>query len=142
MGLRFYMWVALLVQLIWAKEGNIVGKWKTVDDETKIEKSYVEIYEKSGKYYAKILEVLDPAKKTEVCTACEDRDDRKNQPLEGMEIIRDLIYAGKEYKNGTILDPKNGRVYTCKVWLDEHQNLKVRGQLSFFYRTQTWYRIE
>ncbi|HCZ37305.1 MAG TPA: DUF2147 domain-containing protein, partial [Cytophagales bacterium] len=34
-------------------------------------------------------------------------------------------------------DPNNGKIYRCKVWL-EGNNLKLRGYLGPFFRTQTW----
>jgi len=58
----------------------------------------------------------------------------------GMEIIRHMEAEGDEYAGGEILDPEVGRVYRCKLWL-EGKNLKVRGYLGPFYRTQTWLRV-
>ena len=43
----------------------------------------------------------------------------KNQPVEGMEIMQDLEKEGEEYVDGTIVDPKTGKEYRCKIWLDE-----------------------
>ena len=123
-------------------ENKIMGKWKTMDDETNQAKSHVEIYEKDGKYFAKIVELLDPTKRNSLCEACQEKDDRKNQKIEGMEIVRHLEEVGDEYKHGKILDPKNGKEYNCKIWLDEKNNLKVRGYIGVFYRTQTWYKID
>ena len=34
---------------------SILGKWKTIDDESGKEKSIVEIYENDGKIYGKII---------------------------------------------------------------------------------------
>ena len=56
-----------------------------------------------------------------------------------MEIIRDLVPDGEAWNDGTILDPKNGSVYDCKLWLEDGK-LKVRGYVAFFFRTQTWVR--
>ena len=123
-------------------QNKIIGKWKTMDDETNQAKSQVEIYEKDGKYFAKIVELLDPTKKNSTCEACQEKDDRKNQKIEGMEIVRHLEEVGDEYKHGKILDPKNGKEYNCKIWVDEKNNLKVRGYIGVFYRTQTWYKID
>jgi hypothetical protein len=50
---------------------NIIGKWKTIDDETGKEKSIVEIFEKNGKVFCRILEVLDPEKKNKKCELCD-----------------------------------------------------------------------
>lgn len=116
-----------------------LGKWKTIDDETGKEKSVVEIFEKGGKVYGKITrlfrekgEDMDP-----VCLECDEEDDRYKKKIIGMEIIRDMKKIGTELAEGTILDPNNGKIYRCKIWL-EGSELKVRGYLGPFYRTQTW----
>jgi uncharacterized protein (DUF2147 family) len=116
---------------------QIEGKWKTIDDETKQAKSIVEIYKKSdGKYYGKISQLLiKPANPN--CTEC--KDDRKNKPILGMEIIRGLKKDGNEFTGGTITDPKTGKTYKCTI-TKSGDNLNVRGYigLSVLGRTQTW----
>jgi len=121
-----------------------VGFWRTIDDETGKPKSIVEIYEKDGKLFGKIAQLTPEAGKdrNRVCISCED--DRKNQKIEGMEIIRDMKKDGKEWEDGTILDPKNGKVYDCELWVDEDNPdlLNVRGYIAFFFRTQQWIRTK
>lgn len=118
---------------------SIVGKWKTIDDESGKPRSVVEIYEKEGKYFGKIIKLFresgeDP---DPVCEECEDH--RSGQKVIGMEIITDMKYdkGDDQYRKGEILDPENGNIYDCKLWIEDG-NLKVRGYLLFFYRTQTW----
>ncbi len=120
---------------------SIVGKWKTIDDETNKERSIVEIYEEKGKYYGKIIKIFyrPDEKPSGVCEKC--TDDRKGKPTEGMQIIRGLQKKSDEFKDGTILDPNNGKVYDCKIWVEKGV-LKVRGYIGFLYRTQTWYKSE
>ncbi len=122
---------------------DITGKWKTIDDDGETVKSIVEIYEKDGKLYGKVLEVYpDPDEPADpLCQNC--KGDRKDQKIRGLEIIRDLELSsdGKTYEEGTILDPENGKEYTCKMWL-ENGELKVRGYVYFVYRTQTWQRVD
>ncbi len=125
-------------------QAPIVGKWKTIDDETNEPKSIVEIFEKNGKYYGKIVELFlkptDNQKPT--CDKCDDDDDRKDQPTLGMEIIRDLQeYKGK-YSFGKILDPKKGKEYKCSIWVDGDTKLKVQGSFLFISRTQTWHKVD
>ncbi|MEP1032879.1 DUF2147 domain-containing protein [Ekhidna sp.] len=119
---------------------SIVGTWKTIDDETGKVRSVVEIYEKEGKYFGKILKLYreegeDP---DPICDKCDDY--RKDKKIIGMEIISDMKYnkKDKEYHKGEIMDPENGNIYDCKLWIGEDGTLKVRGYLLFFYRTQTW----
>lgn len=119
-----------------------IGKWKTIDDETGREKSVVEIFEKDGKLYGKVIELfrLPTEDQDPSCDDCED--DRKGQKVMGMEIIRDMVQDDDEWEDGTICDPKDGKVYDCKLWVDEDDpnKLQVRGYILFFFRTQTWIR--
>ncbi|MFO7911083.1 MAG: DUF2147 domain-containing protein, partial [Desulfotignum sp.] len=89
-------------------EAPIVGKWKTIDDETNEPKSIVQIFEKDGQYYGKIIELfLKPdADPHPTCDKCPDDDPRKDQPTLGMEIIQGLKPVDDAYAGGTILDPK------------------------------------
>ena len=54
-----------------------------------------------------------------------------------MEILRDMKKSDSEYSEGTILDPNNGKIYRCKIWIEDN-NLKLRGYWGPFFRTQTW----
>ncbi|MEN8138575.1 MAG: DUF2147 domain-containing protein [Bacteroidota bacterium] len=136
--------VAFLLLTVSINAQNVIGKWKTIDDETNKEKSIVEIYEKGGKIFGKIVTLLnrEPGDEDPLCDKC--TDDRKNKHLVGMEIIREMEKDGSEYEDGTIMDPNNGKIYDCKLWVDENDSkvLNVRGYIAFFYRTQTWYRVE
>lgn len=59
-----------------------------------------------------------------------------------MVIVDGLAKEGTVWKGGSILDPANGNVYGCSLWL-EGQELKVRGKhWTGLYRTQTWYRVK
>jgi len=72
-----------------------------------------------------------------VCDKCPSEDGRYLKKIIGMEIIKDIKKVGDEYVDGSILDPEEGKVYRCKLWL-EGANLMVRGYWGPFYRTQTW----
>jgi len=133
--------IALILPLISFSQ-NVTGRWKTIDDVTGNEKSYVEIYEKDGKIYAKILDLLTPGDENKVCDQCEG--DNKDKPIKGMVVIDGLSKDGKEWNGGTILDPKNGKVYKCYITLENEDKLKVRGYIGFSLlgRTQYWYRMK
>jgi len=128
----------LIVSAIRAQ--SIVGKWKTIDDETGKKKSVVEIYKKGDKFYGKIIDIIDASKRNNKCNLCPDS--RKDQPILGMEIIKDLKQDRDEFEDGTILDPKNGKIYDCKIWLEDKNILNVRGYIAFFFRTQSWLRVD
>ena len=135
--------VALLVSMAFYAQGNsVIGKWKTIDDETGKPKSIVEIYENSGKIYGKVVDILDPNKKKNLCTNCPGDD--KNKPVMGLIIIKGLKKDGDEYNGGKILDPVTGKTYKCFLALDGSDKINVRGYigLSLFGRTQTWHRVK
>lgn len=128
--------------IFFAQSQTVIGKWKTIDDETGKAKSIVEIYEKSGKIYGKVVDILEEENKKRVCTNCSGDD--KNKPILGMTVIKGLSKEGPEYTNGKILDPKNGKLYKCFITLETKDKLKVRGYIgiSLFGRTQYWYRVK
>ncbi len=120
-----------------------IGTWKTIDDNTGKEKSYVKIYKtNNGKLEGKVAKILTPGHENRRCTAC--KGDKKDQPIVGLVIIRDLENQGDEWKNGYILDPENGKEYKCKMSLQDENTLDVRGYIGFSLigRTQTWHRVE
>lgn len=121
---------------------TVIGKWKTIDDETGKAKGIVQLYEKDGKIYGKILEILDAEHRHEKCVLCEGSD--KNKPVLGLTFIKGLKKDGDEYNGGKILDPKNGKSYKCYITLEGNDKLKVRGYIgiSLLGRTQYWYRVK
>lgn len=125
-----------------AQGQTVLGKWKTIDDETGQAKSIVEIYEKSGKIYGKITDIINPQKRKDVCVKCSGED--KNAPILGLIIIKGLVKDGDEYNGGKILDPLKGEQYKCFIALEDKDKLKVRGYVGFSLigRTQYWYRVK
>jgi uncharacterized protein (DUF2147 family) len=130
-----------------AAQASPAGLWKTVDDNTKKEKSLVRIVETNGVYTGKVEKVIDPdAPKDAVCKDC--TDERKDQPVVGMTIIRNMKQSTGDktvFEGGDILDPNNGKVYSAKLTLvDGGRKLDVRGYIGMpmLGRTQTWQRVE
>ena len=118
---------------------SILGKWKTIDDETGKVKSYVEIYKKRNKYFGKVIRIANPRKQNALCKNCTGYN--KGKKVLGLVIVNNLKKDGDEFSDGTILDPSNGKVYDCSMWLDESGDLQVRGYIAFFFRTQTWKKL-
>ena len=119
-------------------------RFRTIDDETGKAKSIVEIYEVDGKVHGKITQLFRGPNEDQdpTCTKCEG--DRANKKIIGMEIIRGLEKDDDVYDDGTILDPEDGKVYDCKIWVDTDvpNKLNVRGYIAFFFRTQTWLKVQ
>lgn len=132
----------LIITVSVCAQPSVIGKWKTIDDATEKEKSIVEIVDRDGKLFGRIVKIFpDPGEDPDpLCTECPDDDSRYKKKIIGMEIIKDMVKSGDEYSEGTILDPEPGKIYRCKLWL-EGDELKVRGFWGPFYRTQTWKRV-
>lgn len=132
---------ALLITSAFAQK-SVLGKWKSIDDETGKALGIVEIYEEEGKIQGKIIEILNPKDKNKACEKCPGED--KDKPILGLTVIRELVKNGNEYNGGHILDPKHGKVYKCYINLESEDKLKVRGYvgISLFGRTQYWHRVK
>lgn len=120
------------------------GLWKSIDDKTGKPRSLIRISEDNGVYSGVVEKGLLPGDTGErVCDKC--TDERKDQKIIGMTIIKNIKEKDGNYAGGEILDPDNGKVYKCKMKLDETGNkLEVRGFIgvSLFGRSQTWVREE
>lgn len=131
----------LMVLSMTASAADPVGRWKTIDDQTGKPKSIVEISRAAnGTLTGRIVELLNPSKPNPVCDKC--KDDRKNKPITGMEIIRGMKADGtNKYSGGTILKPDEGKVYKSKMELvDGGKKLEVSGCIAFICKSQTWLR--
>jgi uncharacterized protein (DUF2147 family) len=118
-----------------------VGLWKTIDDKTGKPRAIVRIYVEDGKYFGKIEQSFTPGAASRVCSVC--TDERKNQPIIGLLIVRNMAQRDGDYAGGDILDPDNGSVYRCKFHLEQGGIvLVVRGFIGFslLCRSQTWQR--
>jgi uncharacterized protein (DUF2147 family) len=116
------------------------GVWVSVDDVSNQRKSEISLYVEGGKLYGQIARLLLEEDKGKQCAAC--KGDLKNKPIEGLTIIEGLEWDGSAWTGGKILDPANGKQYSCTLTLEDDQTLKVRGYLgiSLLGRTQTWYK--
>ena len=140
--MRLLLLLCLIPSLGLSQE-SVIGKWKTIDDNTGEARSVVEILETNGLIFGKVVRIF-PRPELEpdpICKKCSPDDPRYNKKVIGMEIIRKMEKNGKAYSGGDILDPENGRVYRSKIWVEDGV-LKVRGYWGPFYRTQTWLRAE
>lgn len=130
----------------WAQPSP-VGVWKTIDDSTGKERSLVRITDDAGVLTGRIEKSLNAgAEPSAVCSKCSD--ERKDKPLIGMALIRNVKPVEGEagtWAGGDITDPDNGKVYRVRLRpQDGGQKLEVRGYIGtpLLGRTQTWVRVE
>jgi uncharacterized protein (DUF2147 family) len=128
-------------------QASPAGLWKTIDDNSKKERSLIRISESGGVFSGKIEKQLDAdAKPGAVCDQC--TDDRKNQPILGLTLIRNVKQNADDkglWDGGDVVDPDNGKVYKVRLKpIDGGKKLEVRGYIGMpmLGRTQTWIRVE
>jgi len=134
--------LALTIGTLTLNAQTIFGNWHSTNDETGKVDSVIEMYEKDGKAYAKIIEIKNEERKNAVCDLCEGAN--KNKPILGLEILTGLEKDDNEWSGGEILDPRNGKVYKCYIELVQPNKLKIRGYIGFSLlgKTKYWTRAE
>ena len=134
------MYAIILAALLSFQTSTVQGTWVNIDDETGVEKSEITLYVENGKLYGKIERLLLPEDQGKVCEKCKGKE--KNQPIEGLIIVKGLAKDGEVWTDGKILDPANGKSYDCAIKLDDSNTLNVRGYLGFSFigRSQVWKR--
>ena len=123
-------------------DAQVTGMWKSTDHIDDTERSIVWIYELNGKIYGKIEKLL-PAATITHCTGCDG--DLKNKSLIGMVILSDLKRSGDDKAiEGKVLDPSNGKWYSCDIELESQDKLKVTGYIGFpmLGKTMYWKRVK
>ncbi len=136
--------VFLFVSRVALAAGSPEGYWTTIDDETGHKKSVVQIWkDEQGKLWGRIVKLYrEPGEEPDPkCDKCQGS--LHDQRIIGMTILRGLTLDDDEWSGGTILDPKNGKTYSCFVKvLEDGQKLSLRGYIgiSLLGRTQTWLR--
>ena len=101
-------------------------------------KSEISLYVEGGKLYGRIDALLLPEDQGKMCDACKGSE--KGKPIVGLVIVQGLIKEGENWADGTILDPANGKRYSCNISLKDDGTLDVRGYLGFSLlgRSQVW----
>jgi len=122
-----------------------VGRWTTIDDATGKPKSIVSIWEEAGLLFGKVEEILDPKPDDPDPRCVKCSGELKDRPIVGLRILWDFRRDGDRWAGGRILDPENGKIYSCNLGLsDGGRKLRVHGFIGIplLGRTQTWLRAE
>jgi uncharacterized protein (DUF2147 family) len=118
----------------------VIGIWKNGEGT-----AMVQIYEKSDKFYGKIvwLKIPNDANNKPKTDINNPNEKLQTRPLKGLENLVGFVYKGNGiWEDGTIYDPKNGNDYSCTITLVDNNTLEVRGfvGVSVFGRTDVWKR--
>ncbi len=133
--LHFIILLWLFSATVYSQE--ITGKWLTEDGKA------VVLIAKAGKEInGKIIWLREPEDKAGKPVTDKENPDKSrwNTPILGLMVLKKLENKNGKWENGSIYDPKDGKTYTCSIWV-ENGKLKVRGYIGIFYRTETWTRM-
>lgn len=127
-----------------SNEDPLIGKWKTIDDQTGYSRADVEIRKKmDGTYEGIIVETrnIPGSDKLGICSHCPGA--LKNKPFLGLPFIWGFKATDKpnEFVDGRVLDPISGKVYKGKAKLNATgKRLNLRGYIgvSVIGRSVTW----
>ncbi|WP_022722350.1 DUF2147 domain-containing protein [Rhodopseudomonas sp. B29] len=125
-----------------AGEATAVGLWQRVEKP----QTWVLILDRGNNTYEGVVVKTFPdasGKPGEtICRECSD--DRKDQPILGISLIRDMKRKGRKYEGGTILDPRNGDVWSAMLTISpDNQTMTLRGYLGtpMLGQDDTWKRL-
>ena len=130
LALFLFLNVALLAQ----SQDQILGKYWSPEKDAKIE-----IYKRNNSYFGKIIWAKNPRNDIKNPDPA-----KRNQPVVGMEFLKNFTFKNGAWEDGTIYDAESGKTYDCIIKLNEDNNIKVRGYIgiSLIGRTETMERIK
>lgn len=97
------------------------GQWVSVNDKTGKEKSEISLYVEGEKLYSRIDALLLAEDQGKMCEGSE-----KGKSIVGLVIVQDLVKERENWMDGTILDPADGKRYSCNISINDDGNLYVR----------------
>ena len=130
----------LSVQVFAQKKDDILGRWINPSGEGQIE-----IYKRGDKYFGKLAWIKEPNDENGKPKTDEKNpsESLRSKPILGLEILKNFVFEGDKWSDGTIYDPKSGKTYSCKLTLKSNNQLNIRGYIgvSLIGRTEVWKRV-
>jgi uncharacterized protein (DUF2147 family) len=116
---------------LYAQAEKIEGTWFN-EDKT----STIEVTKGSdGKYIGKVTWLEEPNENGKPKIDDENPDPKlATRPIMGLTIVKNFKYNSKDkqWVDGSIYDPKNGKTYDCFAWFEDGDtnNLYIKGYVA------------
>jgi uncharacterized protein (DUF2147 family) len=120
------------------------GFWQEADDEGFVG-AWFYFTERKGLFEGRIVKAFkkpDAPEYSPLCEHCEG--DQKDAPMIGLTLVKGMKRDGRNYEEGSILDPRDGTLYHAQMELSaDGKKLSVRGYLGIplLGQTQVWTRL-
>lgn len=125
-------------------EPTAVGLWEKTG-QSGMPEAWFRILDCNGTYVGKIVKLFPKPGENPSdwrCSRC--KGDQRNAPLLGLTLIKGMRRNGLNYQDGSILDPRDGSVYTALMQVSpDGQQVTVRGYigLPLLGQSETWHRL-
>jgi uncharacterized protein (DUF2147 family) len=121
---------------------DIIGIWETGNGKARVKITKVGNY-----YFGRIVWLKEPLNEEGKPKVDKNNEDetKRSKPLLGLQLVGGFEWKGDNlWDSGTIYDPESGKVYSCKINLEDKTTMNIRGFIgvSLFGRTDTWKRLE
>ncbi len=133
----------LMALVIHAQPGDeIIGTWINQTGEGKIK-----IFRSGEYFYGNLVWLKNPLNDKGQPKLDEKNPDasKRSRKVQGLLLLTGFSYdaPNKQWINGQIYDPKSGKLYSCKMYI-ENGKLNIRGYIgiSLIGRTEAWTRTE
>lgn len=125
---------------------SILGTWLNNE-----KNAHIEIYEENGKYYGKISKVfidkMDTSKMDKKVKHLSEKEKKQkiqenaNKMLNTI-ILSDLEFSNNDWKNGSLLVPKDDKTLKASVTLEKGNTvLAVKVKKGWFSKTIYWTKV-
>ncbi len=126
-------------------EPTAAGFWEAKDDDGNTTAWFLFV-EKNNVFSARLVKGFKPpgdSKPPEtICSKCPGN--KKGAHIMGLTLFYGMKRDGLKYREGSVLDPRDGSIYHAQMDLSEDgQDLSVRGYIGIpmLGKTQVWHRL-